>query len=252
MRSSGASHARCNGEVCCRCKKTCEGIAPRRPTSERTHMKIDFAPILRRHYDLRNSSVCPGAVAYTDTVPAHSFVSVFCPVDSLDLFLLCTARDSFNAELAKAMFGLASARRGELSVDAPVTKLDGLHVHGLAFEALLVLNWQSHHAYETLDHNLKQQTLELCPIYKCEFSGRESPKDIDTIRHHGPCTVDWNRKPSPLVYVTVRNRKTRVRMQRRYTSVAYAIHELRTLEEDGESSVVLENFLEQKIVLTKR
>ncbi len=210
-----------------------------------------FREILGKHYELHDSDVFPGAVSYQAGVPAHQFHFVVCPFESF--LALLVARDRFEKALASAILHFATTRAEQLATSRPLTKLAGFRAPGFDFDSLLVLSHESHRAFETIDKGLNLVTLKLVPAYDCEVGGHESAAEIDNICHRGPCLIDWYRKRTPLIYIRVTNKATQVRIRKRYyASAEYALHEINTLPDDDASSVIVENFRAEVVVVRRR
>jgi hypothetical protein len=215
-------------------------------------MLTAFRKVLETRYRLQEWPHFQNAVLYETVTPACRYTYVVCPLERLDRLALVVG-GTFDELLAVSMLAFLMDRQDELSGNLSVTKLVGFTCAGYQFDAVLVLGWDSHHAYDAVDEALSKATLQVWPIYRCEFTGHETPEEVDLIVHRGPCLPNWTRGPCPLVYIRVRNRKTGVQIRRKhYTDSAYALHELNALPADPKSHVELENYLGQKVIATNQ
>lgn len=212
-----------------------------------------YKSLLDKEYRLKEAHFFPDAFVYEDRTPAHHFTSVVCLCEELQLILLVNARDVFDERLCKSVIEHARSHKGSLSIEKPVMIIEGFRSDRYAFDSVLVLNWECHGMYEMLDQELNRRTLEVAPIYRCEFVGDETPREIDEIRHRGPCTIDWTREPAPIVYLRYKNRKTKSGANKKiYMTVSATLVQLEALPADGESYVQIENFRREVVKITRR
>jgi len=114
-------------------------------------------------------------------------------------------------EFATAVLSCARSARaggGLLLLDLPANKY--------GFEALLIAP-SDYHSYFKGRLDDKRQKLMLCvPIYRCEFSGDESPEQFTTLRRDVVPILSWTRAPAPKIVLRFDNPKTRAGTGSRY------------------------------------
>jgi hypothetical protein len=219
-------------------------------------MSLDLKRILGKDEGLEDVAYWPGAVQYKLTVPAYQFVRVVGPLSGADLFLLISARDSFDEELCRSIFNFVDARVADVSLEREVTILDGLHREGIPFDAVLLLSGSCQSAFATVDEELDRRTVAAFPIARCEFTGNEIPEDIDQIRRQGPDIIKWKRELHAFALVRSRNEDrdpiTLGSKKPYYLSELSVVDQILKLPEDNSSFVEVENFLGQHIRLVVR
>jgi hypothetical protein len=214
-------------------------------------MTVNLRTALHNAYNLQDArGLFPNALRYEDETPLHKFVSVIGPLSGRSPFILLTARDSFDEGLCKALFLFLESHAACLSPERDVTVIEGFKHNGYVFDSVLVLNGSCHNMYEHVSDELNQQTLAAFPIVRWEFTGPETADEIDDIRHDGPCTIDWNREPSPYVLMRFCNQKTGAGTRGKqlwYTKAPYAENVVLELTEEPGSFVELRNFRGEQI-----
>jgi len=199
---------------------------------------------LKRYCDVEAIPFRGEAVPYKNRTPAHEFVTVLMPLVINDLFVFMTARDSFDASLCNSLLDFVKSREGEVASANPFTVLDGVRDERFGFAALAVASPACHHMYETQDAWLHDHAIEVFPVHRCEFSGKETLEQIDIVRHYGPTTIDWAREAVPLVLMKWENLRngSSSHAETLYVSEGFAVNELENLESDARSHVEIQNF----------
>ena len=166
--------------------------------------------------ELRSAKLQPislrGTSAYRleNRTPAHVFTTVV--VHFKDAYYLATtARDFFDEDLAKGLFDFVSAHGKEVDGEKVSQMLEGFSHPSYAFNAVMILSPQAHKLFRVQSKTLHSRTLEIFPIYRCEFSGTEAPELIELIRHDFVSTIDWKRMPSPQIRMSFSDTCTGVR-----------------------------------------
>jgi hypothetical protein len=139
-------------------------------------MPLDLRKILANEEDLQDVAYWQGAVRYKVTVPAYQFVRVVGPLNGTDVFLLISARDSFDEELCRSIFKLVEARSTDVSLEREVKILEGFHHERYPFDAVLLLSGSCQRAFATVDEELDRRTVAALPIGRCEFTEMKSPR----------------------------------------------------------------------------
>ena len=152
-------------------------------------------------WDPREFTRVPGSVLYKIEVPAHTFTNVIASFGN-DRFVEVTARDYFSEELAAITLRFVLDRVASQDLNRDLQILQGFHCPGFKFDAVGLLgldaSGQSFADYQT------GKTCTAFPMFRCEFTGDETAKLIDSIRHEGLCTIDWQRRPFPKLKMAFR------------------------------------------------
>jgi len=82
-----------------------------------------------------------------------------------------------------------------------IQKVDDLRLSGLNLDTMLLLPPEEYDSRLFSNQELIAKTIEVFPIYHFEFSGSETPDEINYLKFHYLYTLDWKRKLSPKVLV---------------------------------------------------
>lgn len=120
------------------------------------------------------------------------------------------------------------------------------------FDAMLFIPSPYHTSFSTYSDRLHQKTIDVFPIYNCEFSGDESPDTVKFLRQDIVSTVNWNREKSPKIKLRYKNNKTKsgtIGRKLYLDKWNNLSHELNSLQDctDSSSFVEVENYKNEYI-----
>lgn len=125
------------------------------------------------------------------------------------------------------------------------------HTAGIDFYC--VLGSDFHDTFSTKFPDAQQKTVVIIPVYRCEFSGNESPAVLKLMRKEFVPTLDWDRPPFCKATVAFENKSTGVKSTNRGLSKQeFIFKELHSFRGGDGSSMEIENFLGQRIAVTRR
>jgi hypothetical protein len=207
---------------------------------------------LVEHFTVTRVAFADGALRHETKTPAHHFINVIKPLPDSDTFVFTSARDSFDGGLCAAMMQFADQQEPSLrnrALDRGVSIVEGFQHDGYGFDSIVLFGPAYHAIYKEVDSWLHAHAIEICPIYRCEFVGDESPDEAAVVRRYGACTIDWTREPSPIVYMRWRNYVTdagSVGQDFVYQSQRVLLSELRELSRDAKGWIEFQNFRREK------
>jgi hypothetical protein len=214
---------------------------------------LDLTAELSRR-GLQTADFSENAYWFEIETPAHRFTNVVAVLDR-ERYLGLVARDSFDPQLAASVIQFVRDRQAEIVPTNPVAILERFHHQGCLFDCVLVVSPQANVLYQTESPTLHSRSFEAIPIYRCEFSGDETPELFRLVRSDFVPTLDWRRSPAPRIWMSFRDAASGVRSTGHKPSLAaldqaiYQIHQL-PLAED--SWVQIDNYLAEGARLSFR
>jgi len=133
-----------------------------------------------------------------------------------------------------------------------IVKITNIAYKETNFDAMLCIPSLYHTSFATYSDRLHQKTIDVFPIYNCEFSGDESPDTVKFLRQDIVSTVNWNREISPKIRLRYKNHKTKSRTTGRKLHLDKwnnLLHELNILQDctDSSSFIEVENYKNEYI-----
>jgi len=191
------------------------------------------------------------AVVFDTVTGAHTFTSVVANVLGTSHLILTMSRDYFDTNLATDIVGFMRAQRHELDSTTDFLVVSGFASPGYLFDCLLIL-WPSMHRYFTGDSDsLHLHTLVALPIFHCEFTNSDTPDLVGLVRRKYVNSLDWDREPSPRVWIRYQNSITRsVGKGLGLIKVEDSLVQIHRLEEDPYQFADVKNYLNEQIRIT--
>jgi hypothetical protein len=213
--------------------------------------RLDLTAELSRR-GLQRADFSENAYWFEVETPAHRFTNVVAVLDRQH-YLGLVARDSFDPQLAASVVQFVRDRQAEIVPTKPVEILERFHHQGCLFDCVLVVSPQANVLYQADSPALHSRSFEAIPIYRCEFSGDETPELFKLVRSDFVPTLDWRRSPAPRIWMSFRDAASGVRSTGHKSSLAtldealYQIHQL-PLAED--SWVQIDNYSAERARLS--
>ncbi|MFT9818265.1 hypothetical protein [Lysinibacillus sp. NPDC056185] len=133
-----------------------------------------------------------------------------------------------------------------------IVKIENIAYKETKFDAMLFIPSQYHTSFSTFSDKLYQKTIDVFPIYGCEFSGDESPDIVKLLRQNFVSTINWKREISPKIKLRFKNNKTKsgtIGKKLYLDKWSNLLHELNNLQEctDSSSFIEVENYKNEYI-----
>jgi len=133
-----------------------------------------------------------------------------------------------------------------------IVKITNIAYKETNFDAVLFIPSSYHTSFATYSDRLHQKTIDVFPIYHCEFSGDESPDTAKFLRQDIVSTVNWNREKSPKIKLRYKNNKTKsgtIGRELYLDKWNNLSHELNSLQDctDSSSFIEVENYKNEYI-----
>ncbi len=133
-----------------------------------------------------------------------------------------------------------------------IVKIANIAYKETNFDAMLFIPSQYHTSFSTYSDRLYQKTIDVFPVYSCEFSGDESPDIVKFLRQDIVSTVNWNREISPKIKLRYKNNKTKsgtIEEKLYLDKWNNLLHELNNLQDctDSSSFIEVENYKNEYI-----
>ena len=123
--------------------------------------------------------------------------------------LQTNARESFDADLVRALIAFALAHEREILAAPTLAVLPGFSAPGFSFDAVAAAAPAVNRMHKADFPELGVVTLAVFPAYGCEFSGRETPEEL-RYRYYKPLdTANLRREPCPVMRMRYENPRTR-------------------------------------------
>ncbi|WP_452229000.1 hypothetical protein [Lacinutrix sp. MEBiC02404] len=127
----------------------------------------------------------------------------------------------------------------EKEITTNFNKINNVSFKNLEFNSLIVYQNNFEDSTET---DVSKYTA--FPIYECEFSGNESGNELSFLRRNMITTINWRRKPSPIVKMKFKNLSTGVKStgnKFNYFSKSDFFNEIKSLRKTG-SFIEVKNY----------
>ena len=133
-----------------------------------------------------------------------------------------------------------------------IVKIENIAYKETEFNSMLFIPSQYHTSFSTFSDKLYQKTIDVFPIYGCEFSGDESPDIVKLLRQNIVSTVNWKREISPKIKLRYKNSKTKsetIGKKLYLEKWSILLHELNNLQgcTDSSSFIEIENYKNEYI-----
>jgi hypothetical protein len=161
-------------------------------------------------------------------------------------YLGLVARDSCDPERTASVVQFVRDRQAEIDSTNPVAVLKRFHHQGCLFECVLVASPQANVLYQADSLALHSRSFEAIPIYRCEFSGDETPELFGLVRSDFVPTLDWRRSLEPRIWISFRDAASGVRSTGHKPSLATldgAICQIHQLPLAEDCWVQIDNYL---------
>ncbi|MDB5260190.1 MAG: hypothetical protein JWN37_421 [Candidatus Nomurabacteria bacterium] len=176
-----------------------------------------------------------------------------------------SARDFFDENLVRDCLLFALNHEEEIASLKDYVVISGFKSKGYAFDTLVAVSSDISQTYKVEDPELSLITRKIFPAYKCEFSGKETAKEMMYLYTKALHPSDLKREPNPLIRISYTNIKTQgftfkpfekkprgpltdeiikeKKKDRGISSVPSLMHAIETLNGvEGESYVDIENY----------
>lgn len=206
---------------------------------------MNFEKLLEGQYSIKEVSSLPGCLFYDFTTPAHRFGNYVLRYRGQAL-LVPTRDQSFNQRPVKLLRDLTKTEL--IDFDFPFQVFDNIEISGTSFECAARISPEYHDMLKHLSLKLHEQTHVVFPMFRCEFSGDESPEIVRLMRKDLVPTLDWSRTPAPKIMMSYANTLTKARSKGMglglagYSTLIREINNLRLPDSDG-SYVTARNYL---------
>lgn len=218
-------------------------------------MKPDVLPAVKAALsslpDVAEFGGLPDAWHWTTSGGRFHFVLALCADGRHALQI--NIREHFDEELVRATLAFALQREADILAAQSFVVLPGFNSPGRGFEVVAALAPPLHEFHKAEHPQLHAMTYRVYPAYRCEFSGRETPKEalLRTAKMIEPANL--KRAPRPLVRLRYSNTRTRGRSlgdKRGVANPSVLFTEISKLENASGSFVEFENYLGQVATVT--
>jgi len=172
--------------------------------------------------------------------------------DSQHAFEIIT-RDFYDSTLVRSTLEFARTHEGNILANKPLTILEGFHCQGWSFDTVIALSPETQEFDHTIDPDLYAATYIVYPAYRCEFSGRETLKEIMLRDAKMVDRSNFNREPAPAIkfrYVNTKSKGRSLGDKRGIEKSRVLFAEINKLENARASFVEFENYLGQVAKVT--
>jgi hypothetical protein len=138
------------------------------------------------------------ALHYQTIVPAHTFDTIFAPVQPSTALEL-VARSGFSINVAEAVLAFVLRAGFTASNGDAITVLDGFHTSHYRFDTVVCVPPQIARRYDAKSKSLADATTWVFPGYSCEFANGQCGADFWFAIGKGAriSVVVWDRQPTP-------------------------------------------------------
>lgn len=162
--------------------------------------------------------------------------------------LQVNTRDHFDAGVVRSVLTFCLAHEALALKANPLTILKGFSAQGTKFDIAVSAAPEVHQFHKTERPALHEVTYRVFPAYRCEFSGRETPKEAVLRMAKMVDPANLTRKPEPVVRLRYLNPRTKGRTlgeNRGLADPMVLFGEVERLENTPGGFVEFENYLGQ-------
>lgn len=213
--------------------------------------KHDFLQKLSHLYEVVPLLDLKECFLVSNSTPSHVFHTVIKFFD--DRILALPSRDQFYRDEALELIDEIEASSNIFKIASDlffINKRKSLNNPKVDFYCALGSNF--HDTFSVKFPDIQKQTIVVFPIYRCEFSGTESPEIFKLMRKEFVPTLDWDRPPFCKATVAFENKSTGVKSSNRgLAKQEFIFKELHAFKGGAGSSMEIENFLGQRVTVTR-
>jgi hypothetical protein len=211
---------------------------------------FDFATIERR---FSGGRVFPGVPrAWHWSAAAGRFNFVMAVMSDGRHAVQMNTREMFDEDLARAVLSDALAHERQILSSKSLAILTDFNCQPFAFDCLIALAPAIHDAHKAKDPALHEVTYQVFAAYRCEFSGRETAKEL-VLRNKMVDSANIRRQPQPEVRLRYENTKTQGRTLgkgRGIDTPSALFAEIKKLVNAPGSFIEVENYLGEVAAVT--
>jgi hypothetical protein len=140
------------------------------------------------------------------STPAHTFFNYFSMKIVSDYVVMTIVRDKKDDFLLDSF--LKQVSNIDFGIPKDFVKKSGMTFPNTSMDGFILLPYQYHNEFKTIDEELHKKTIVILPIHHSEFRGDETVDEVNIIRRDFITTIDWTRDITPQVKMRFKNFKS--------------------------------------------
>jgi hypothetical protein len=140
------------------------------------------------------------------STPSHTFFNYFNMKIVNGYAVMTAVRDKKDDFLLDSF--LKQVSNIDFNIPKDFVKKSGITFFNTNMDGFIVLPYQYHNEFKTIDEELHKKTIVILPIHHSEFRGDETVDEVNILRRDFITTIDWTSDITPQVKMRFKNFKS--------------------------------------------